>query len=98
MKKVPIYRVWVESAAGGTQWRGTFSVEPTTSAILEAIELDVANLNPTIEHEMDKIRDYQRLQEVVYFSACLKSDLTKVIVADVELGRITVMEDKIFVK
>ena len=99
MKKVNVYQVWVESAAGaGAQWRGTFSHEPTTMDILEAIELDILSTNPTIEHEVARIREYQRLQEVVHHSRCLGMGATEVRVADVKLGEIRVREDKIFVK
>ncbi len=95
MKKTIIYSAWVESAAGGS-WEGRFSMKPETSDILEALGRDILDLNPTIEHEADRIRDYQRLQEVVYHSNHLKKSVTKVIIADVELGEIIVAEETIF--
>jgi hypothetical protein len=99
MKKVNVYQVWVDSAArGGAQWRGTFSHEPLTLDILEAIELDIMESNPTVEHEADRIREYQRLQEVVSHCQCLVSYTTEVSVADVKLGEIRIKEEKIFVK
>jgi len=98
MEKSSIYRVWVESSVGGSQWRGTFSERPGTSDILLAIGLDIEDLNPTVEHEADRIREYQRLQEVVYHSDRLKTDVVEVTVADVKLGEIRIAEEKIFVK
>ena len=97
MEKVNVYNVWVENAASGS-WRGRFSEEPETSDILEALELDILDLKPTVEHEADRIREYYRLQEVVYHSDHLKKATTEVIVADVKLGEITVAKETIFTK
>jgi hypothetical protein len=92
-----IYRVWVESSAGGSQWRGTFNHPPEPPDIVEAINLDIIDLNPTVEHEADRIREYERLQEVVNCTSVrLVTGAAKVVVAGIQIGEITVTEENIF--
>lgn len=98
MQKSSIYRVWVESAAGGSQWRGVFSEVPEKAEILDAINLDILELNPTIEHEADREREYRRLYQVVDNIDHMETDNIEVIVADVKIGAIAVTEEKIFVR
>jgi len=97
MKISSIYRVWVQSAYGGTQWSGNFSEVPEKSNVLEAIKFDILNLNPAVEHEADRIHDYNRLYEVVDHIDRMGTGTTEVTVADVEIGEINVTEEGIFI-
>lgn len=96
MKKSSTYSVWVESAYGGCQWSGVFSEVPMKSDILEAINLDIVDLNPTVEHEADQICDYQRLYAVVDSIDHMETGDMEVEVADVKIGEVNVTEEKIF--
>lgn len=96
MKESSVYRVGVESVVRGPNWEGVFSEVPDVSNITEAIQSDIMNLNPTVEHEADRIVDYGRLKEVVR-NVDMMSDSVEVLVADVRIGVVTVTEEQIFI-
>jgi len=94
MKKTNIYRVYVESPASSSQWRGIFIGIPTTSDIIEAIERDILDLNlPT---QTQQLHDYQRFQELVYLSDYPKIAEVDVMVAGVRVGIIGITKGKLF--
>ncbi len=95
MHKSSIYRVWVRSAYSSTKWSGIFSEVPEKSDILNAIKLDILDLDPAIEHEAECIHDYNRLWEVVD-NINHMADTIEVTVADVKIGEIRGTEEEIF--